>query len=1229
MDRTGQFAFKYAFFHGPADKPDRTETMSNGKVSKTDPTGDGRGTAAPATATPPAKAPPVRPPVSGVPRRPPLFRQVDWLTFGVTTVLTLLAYLYTLAPDLTLEDCGELAVGSFYAGVPHAPGYPVWTLYSWLFTAILPFSNIAWRVAVSSAVAAAFANGLLGLVVSRGSSMILEGIEDLGNLERRWENALCMVAGFVAAILIGFNGFMWSQAVIVEVYTLSVLSLMGVVVCLLHWIYAPDQRRYLYIAAFLFGICFNNHQTLIVAAMGLEVAIAAIQPKLGRDAFGVNVLFWVGGLILKSMGVITSFDQNGPLYFIYNAVGVGSVAAWVWLTYHTRSLFTEWRAVLVTLLAWCAGAAFYFFMPISSATNPPMNWGYPRTFDGFIHAFTRGQYEKTNPTDILGDPVRFLLQLKMYFEGAIDEFHIAYLLLALVPFFFFARMQKRERAWIIGNSAIYVCLAFLLLILLNPSVDRQSRDLTKVFFTASHLTIAMFVGYGLTLIGAALLTQYRRLRSYVLYGTAVAVALGLYSVAARVQEVFGHLAVESSGFALILRGIGEAFRHPSFTAPVNAIYACIFVLALAVAFLLAVLLNRTRFHPAILIGTFALMPLYAPISHWAENEQRGHIFGFWFGHDMFEPPFDLYPSMTRSAVLYGGTDPGRFCPTYMIFCESFIRPEQRRNPKFDRRDVYIITQNALADGTYLNYIRAHYNRSAQEDPPFFRDFVLYIQTIAMGKKEAEKRQNGQLYRMNGLARSIGSLTNVVAPFDRLIQGFGRRVEERRRREGVYPPNEIQTANVEDSTRAFQEYIADAQRRYYHDAQYPNEPKQIRPGEVVNFTPDGRVQVAGQVAVMAINGLLTKIIFDKNPTNEFFVEESFPLDWMYPHLTPFGIIMKINREPITSLTEDILNRDHQFWTRYADRLCGNWIAYDTPIADICRFVETVYLSGNLEHYRGDPKFVRDNDAQKAFSKLRNSIAGMYAWRLGAECPAQLRPKTQAERDRVTREADFAFKQAFAFCPYSPETVTRYATLLASLGRIDDALSIAETSRKFDLESPFASSIVDQLRAMKNGMASLSQAQAQIAQIEQQYRTNTNNLQAAFNLVAAYIQLQRTNEAYQILDQAAQGHNADPGTLLSVASAFTQLGQYARAEPALRRLVTLMPDSAEIWYDLAGAQTALGKNPDAVQSLTVALQISSRRLALDPKASNLHSLATTDPRFLPLHPLSEFQKLVSPK
>ena len=127
---------------------------------------------------------------------PPLYRAIDWWTFAITTAVVMLAYWLTLAPDLTLEDSGELAVGSMYAGIPHPPGYPVWTLYTWFFAKFIPFSNIAWRVAFGCALAGALSCGLLGLMVSRGSSMLIEGIESLKAMPEKWENAICLISGF-------------------------------------------------------------------------------------------------------------------------------------------------------------------------------------------------------------------------------------------------------------------------------------------------------------------------------------------------------------------------------------------------------------------------------------------------------------------------------------------------------------------------------------------------------------------------------------------------------------------------------------------------------------------------------------------------------------------------------------------------------------------------------------------------------------------------------------------------------------------------------------------------------------------------------------------------------------------------------------------------------------------------------------------------------------------------
>ena len=83
-------------------------------------------------------------------------------------------YLRTLAPEVTLRYSGLLSTSANYAGVAYPPGFPVWTLYSWLFVHLLPFSNVAWRVAVGSAVAAALASGLVALMVSRSGAMLLE-----------------------------------------------------------------------------------------------------------------------------------------------------------------------------------------------------------------------------------------------------------------------------------------------------------------------------------------------------------------------------------------------------------------------------------------------------------------------------------------------------------------------------------------------------------------------------------------------------------------------------------------------------------------------------------------------------------------------------------------------------------------------------------------------------------------------------------------------------------------------------------------------------------------------------------------------------------------------------------------------------------------------------------------------------------------------------------------------
>ena len=50
-------------------------------------------------------------------------------------------------------------------------------------------------------------------------------------------------------------------------------------------------------------------------------------------------------------------------------------------------------------------------------------------------------------------------------------------------------------------------------------------------------------------------------------------------------------------------------------------------------------------------------------------------------------------------------------------------------------------------------------------------------------------------------------------------------------------------------------------------------------------------------------------------------------------------------------------------------------YFNSLKEINDFIEKVYLRRDFSGFKGDRKFVRDDQGQKAFSKLRSSIAGI--------------------------------------------------------------------------------------------------------------------------------------------------------------------------------------------------------------------------------------------------------------
>jgi tetratricopeptide (TPR) repeat protein len=228
---------------------------------------------------------------------------------------------------------------------------------------------------------------------------------------------------------------------------------------------------------------------------------------------------------------------------------------------------------------------------------------------------------------------------------------------------------------------------------------------------------------------------------------------------------------------------------------------------------------------------------------------------------------DILSSIPNGAVLFGGTDPGRFVLTAF-------------NDIVGTNRLFVVTQNALADNLYMAYARRLYS-------------------------------------------------------DALL----------------LPPEA-------DSAKAFQIYIDDVRSG-----------KRPRNAEIE--VKDGRVTVSGALGVMEINGILAQMIFERNRQQRaFFVEESYVIPWMYPYLTPYGLILKLNPEP-TEITDAMVTEGHEFWANYEKKL------------NACN------------------AFAADMPARKTYSKLRSAIGGLYA-----------------ARGRLD-DAEKAFMQAQRLLPESPE------------------------------------------------------------------------------------------------------------------------------------------------------------------------------------------------------------------
>ena len=1024
----------------------------------------------PAVAKPPAPSVPVPQPI--VPEEPEglhhFFAAEDWIAAAVTFLISGFAFLYYMSPEVTLEDSGELVTGAFNFGVPHPPGYPLWAFLGWVWRHLVPFGNPAWRICLMSVLTGALVVGVLTLLMTHSIMMLLRSVSWARELEDSMKHWLALTIGTASALLFGFNRGVWLWACVPEMRVLNVFMFIVTACTFFAWMMRPRRHGFLYATILLYALGISNHQTILVMALPFMVAALALglltaarwrpwQAAVVMPALGtfwellVAALFSAGAGFLLWAWLETPPGQSlwGHSYAL-RAMWAVAVGAGLIVFFGKQRWLSPRRALICTAM-FLAGAAFYFYMPVASATNPPMNWGYTYTKQGFLHHITRGQYERLNIASPFSE--EFRVQIWLFIRALIQQYTTGLALFGIATLGVLIGMWKnlsdRARAWLIFVWVAFLTTSFGLLTIINPGLDKQNQEINIKFFAPAHGFFAMMIGYGLALAAAWVLVRRREFPRVVMRA------------------------------------------------------ACVMALAL---------------------------PLIPFERNWSICEQRNHDFGYQFGYRMFYPGYD-YPPMDRDAVLYGGTDPGRFVPTYMIFCESRVPEKDRyRDPhldpeggaKFDRRDVYIITQNALADTTYMSYIRDHYDYS-RPDPD--------------NPATLERR----------------------LPWQRALFRWGW---HHLHRDSMYPKEPIWIPSDQDTQRAFQEYVDTVQARRARGEQLSSDEEVT----VVN----GQVSVRGVTGVMNINGILTKWIFEHNrDKHSFYVEESYVIPWMYPYLTPAGIIMKINHDPLPGP-----EKDPQLWTKIVER-------------------DKAYWNKLCQDFKARPEFQRDTDAQKTFSKLRSAIGGLYANR------------------RLMNEAEYAYKQALELCRESPEANFRLAQLYMELGRPADALAILQALEKLD-------PLNDKVKGAVEQVSRMNQSRQDILRLEAARTSNPHD----FGLLAQLAQAYARGGQSQRIDPLLQGYlaqtNLSADDILQTAQIYVNLNQVDASIRALQLMIHRYPQDARSYFAIALVRAAQSNAAEALPMLAKAIQL----------APDLREQSLKDPRFANIRDDPGFQRLMNP-
>ncbi len=246
------------------------------------------------------------------------------LAFGgiLTFFIAFFVYLWTVAPTVSLWDCGEFIASSYILGVPHPPGAPFYLLLGRIFSLLPIGQDIGFRVNLISVLSSASTILFLYLIIIQLIRSFRGAPKDL------FDKCIIYGSGSIGALTLAFSYTFWFNAVEAEVYAPSMLFTSATLWLALRW-YEHRENIYsirnLLIIVYLIGLSYGVHLLNVLITPAVILLIWFNKPR-----FIFEWRLWLYAMAIASCvmiivsiilsGTITNFTGLSGSLIILNTI---------------------------------------------------------------------------------------------------------------------------------------------------------------------------------------------------------------------------------------------------------------------------------------------------------------------------------------------------------------------------------------------------------------------------------------------------------------------------------------------------------------------------------------------------------------------------------------------------------------------------------------------------------------------------------------------------------------------------------------------------------------------------------------------------------------------------------------------------------------------------------------------------------------------------------------------